>query len=118
MKIGIVFASKIEKFAKASYLANYLNHQLFSDIIKISEKEIPNHDILVAGFPYQVFSIVGKRAGFNDTRGTLFFDVVRILKEKSPNIVLLENVENLVNYDKSSTIFIFFNKLKTMNLKT
>ncbi|MFU2163240.1 DNA (cytosine-5-)-methyltransferase [Streptococcus pluranimalium] len=104
MKASVVFASEIEKFAKASYLANFPNHQLFGDITKISEKEIPNHDILVAGFPCQAFSIAGKRDGFNDTRGTLFFDVARILKEKSPKIVLLENVENLINHDKSNTI--------------
>lgn len=100
----VVFASEIEKFAKTSYLVNYPNHNLHGDITKINEKDIPDHDILMAGFPCQAFSIAGKRAGFNDTRGTLFFDVGRILQEKKPKVVLLENVENLINHDHSNTI--------------
>lgn len=100
----VVFASEIEKFAKASYLINYPNHNLHGDITKINEKDIPEHDILMAGFPCQAFSIAGKRAGFKDTRGTLFFEVDRILQEKKPKVVFLENVENLINHDHYNTI--------------
>lgn len=113
LKADIVFASEIEKFAKISYRANFPNHKLFDDITKIDEKIIPEHDILVAGFPCQAFSIAGKRDGFNDTRGTLFFDVARILKEKQPKVVLLENVENLISHDNSNTIRVI---LSTLNL--
>lgn len=100
----VVFASEIEKFATLSYESNFPGHMLVGDITKIHESDIPDHDILVGGFPCQAFSIAGKRNGFNDTRGTLFFEVARILKEKTPRIVLLENVENLINHDKSNTI--------------
>ncbi|MEZ7741029.1 DNA (cytosine-5-)-methyltransferase [Gemella sanguinis] len=111
IKASIVFASEIEKFARISYGANFPKHPLEGDITKIDEKLIPDHDILVAGFPCQSFSIAGKRSGFSDTRGTLFFDVARILKEKLPNVVLLENVENLVSHDKSNTIKTILNAL-------
>ncbi|MBU0278744.1 MULTISPECIES: DNA (cytosine-5-)-methyltransferase [unclassified Gemella] len=100
----VVFASEIEKFATLSYQSNYPDHMLVGDITKIHETDIPDHDILVGGFPCQAFSIAGKRNGFKDTRGTLFFEVAKILKEKTPRIVLLENVENLINHDKSNTI--------------
>lgn len=114
---SVVFASEIEKFAQKSYLANYPKHNLHGDITKIDAQTIPDHDILVAGFPCQAFSIAGKRDGFNDTRGTLFFDVARILKEKTPKVVLLENVENLVNHDKSNTIRKILNTLSILEYK-
>lgn len=114
---SIVFASEIEKFAQKSYIANYPNHNLHGDITKIDEKTIPDHDILVAGFPCQAFSIAGKRDGFNDTRGTLFFEVARILKEKKPKVILLENVENLVNHDNSNTIRTILNTLNILEYK-
>lgn len=117
LNASVVFASEIEKFAQKSYAANYPKHNLYGDITKFDEKSIPNHDILVAGFPCQAFSIAGKRDGFNDTRGTLFFDVARILKEKKPKVVLLENVENLVNNDKSNTIRTILNTLNILGYK-
>lgn len=101
---NIIFSSEIEKFAKTSYLINYPNHNLHGDITQINEDDIPNHDILMGGFPCQAFSIAGKRNGFSDTRGTLFFDIARILKAKQPKVVFLENVENLINHDNSNTI--------------
>jgi len=108
----IVFASEIDSHAKASYAANFGSNNLHGDITKISEMDIPEHDLLVAGFPCQAFSIAGKQQGFNDTRGTLFFDVARILKEKQPKYILLENVKNLVSHDSGNTFKII---LKTLN---
>ena len=110
----IVFSSEIDNHAKKSYLSNFPHCNLNGDITKIDEKLIPDHDLLCAGFPCQSFSIAGKRLGFDDTRGTLFFDVYRILKEKKPRIVLLENVKNLVSHDKGNTINIILHKLQEL----
>lgn len=74
------------------------------DITKISSSSIPIHDVICAGFPCQAFSIAGKRRGFEDTRGTLFFEVARIIKDKKPKAFFLENVKGLINHDKGNTI--------------
>lgn len=74
------------------------------DITKVDEKLIPNHDILCAGFPCQAFSISGKQRGFEDSRGTLFFDVARIVREKKPKIVFMENVKNFATHDEGRTL--------------
>lgn len=107
----IVFASEIDKHARVSYASNFDNKNLYGDITLIDEKNIPNHDCLVAGFPCQSFSIAGRKQGFNDTRGTLFFDIARILKEKHPKYVILENVKNLVSHDGNETIKVILNTL-------
>lgn len=112
LKGEVVFSSEIDVNAKKSYLSNFNNNNLKGDITKISEKDIPNHDLLVAGFPCQSFSIAGLQKGFNDTRGTLFFDIVRILKEKQPKYILLENVKNLVSHDEGRTFKVI---IKTLN---
>ena len=100
----VVFSSEIDDNARKSYIANWGNNNFAGDITKINENDIPTHDLLLAGFPCQSFSIAGKRKGFEDTRGTLFFDVARILNAKKPKYILLENVKNLISHDKSATI--------------
>ena len=109
---NVVFSSEIDEYAAASYLSNFRNNNLQGDITKISEKDVPDHDLLIAGFPCQAFSIAGMKKGFTDTRGTLFFDVARILKEKKPQYFLLENVKNLVSHDNGNTFKII---IKTLN---
>jgi len=100
----IVFSSEIDGFAQKSYIANFSEENLHGDIKVVNEKEVPDHDLLLAGFPCQSFSIAGQRKGFDDIRGTLFFDVARILAEKKPKYILLENVKNLISHDGSNTI--------------
>lgn len=98
-----VFSSEIDKWAVETYKENF-NEIPHGDITKIHEENIPEHDILCAGFPCQPFSIAGKRMGFEDTRGTLFFDVARILKAKKPKAFILENVKGIVSHDEGRTL--------------
>lgn len=86
----------------------------YSDITEISEKKIPKFDVLCAGFPCQPFSIAGKRMGFNDSRGTLFFEVARILKYNKPKIAFLENVSGIVSHDSGKTIKVITNTLEEL----
>lgn len=107
-----VFSSEWDKYAAQTYEANY-GEKPFGDITKIHEKEIPDHDILLAGFPCQPFSNIGKREGFlHTTQGTLFFEVLRILKEKRPQAFLLENVKGLVTHDNGNTFKVIQNALQ------
>lgn len=98
-----VFSSEIDNYAKKTYELNF-GEIPFGDITKIHEKDIPEHDILCAGFPCQAFSIAGKRKGFEEVRGTLFFDIARIIKEKMPKAFFLENVKGLTNHNKGRTL--------------
>lgn len=113
-KVKNVFSSEWDKFSQKTYYANF-GEQPQGDITKINEKDIPDHDILVAGFPCQAFSQAGKKLGFEDTRGTLFFDVARILKEKRPAAFLLENVKNLKSHDHGRTFKVIMNTLHDLN---
>jgi DNA (cytosine-5)-methyltransferase 1 len=117
-----VFTSEWDKYSKKTYEANF-GEVPFGDITKISEKDIPDHDILLGGFPCQPFSIagvskknaLGRAHGFLDeTQGTLFFDVARIIKHKKPRAFLLENVKNLVSHDKGKTFDIIKKTLKEL----
>lgn len=97
-----VFSSEFNQAACDTYEANY-EHRPSGDITKIDAKDIPKHDLLLAGFPCQAFSIIGLGKGFSDTRGTLFFEIERILKHHRPKAILLENVKRLVTHDKGRT---------------
>ena len=108
-----VFSSEWDQYAQKSYEA-YFGHKPHGDITKIVASEIPDHDILTGGFPCQAFSIIGDKKGFADTRGTLFFDIERILKAKMPKAFLLENVKNLVSHDKGRTFETIKSKLEDL----
>lgn len=110
-----VLTCEIDKFAQKTYNENFIDNLFESDITKINEKNIPDFDILCAGFPCQAFSLAGKQKGFSDTRGTIFFDIHRILKEKRPDFFLLENVKNLKSHDKGNTFLTICNSLDDIN---
>jgi DNA (cytosine-5)-methyltransferase 1 len=97
-----VFSSEWDKCAQKTYEANF-NEKPHGDITKIDPKTIPNHDILLAGFPCQEFSIIGHRKGFSEARGALFFEIAKILQEKKPESFLLENVKQLKTHNKGIT---------------
>lgn len=118
-----VYSSEWNKYSQQTYFANF-GEQPEGDITQVNETDIPDHDILVAGFPCQPFSIagvskknsMGKATGFADkTQGTLFFDVCRILKEKRPKAFMLENVKNLCSHDKGRTFQIIKESLDELN---
>lgn len=115
-KVKVVFSSEIDKFAIKTYRANFSDIP-FGDITKIPSKDIPNFDILAGGFPCQAFSQAGKKLGFYDARGTLFFEIARILKEKRPKAFLLENVKNLKTHNKGNTYKTIENILTSLNYK-
>ena len=112
-----VFSAEIDKYACKTYEANF-GENPYCDVTKIKPEDIPDFDVLLAGFPCQAFSIAGKRGGFEDTRGTLFFDVARIIKHKRPKAFLLENVKGLVNHDKGKTFKTILNVLEELNYET
>ena len=98
-----VFSSDIDKAVAQVYENNFGDYPS-GDITKIDSKDIPDFDILCGGFPCQSFSIAGKRLGFEDSRGTMFFEVARILKEKKPKAFILENVKGITNHDGGKTL--------------
>lgn len=108
-----VFSSEWDEFAQQTYYSNFADMPA-GDITKIDEAAIPDHDVLLAGFPCQPFSIIGNKQGFGDTRGTLFFDIERILQKKQPPAFLLENVRQLVSHDKGRTFLIIRERLKEL----
>lgn len=109
-----VFASDIDSDCRKTYQKNY-GLEPFGDITKIDESSIPPHDVLCGGFPCQAFSKAGKRKGFDDeTKGTLFFDVCRIIAYHKPKYVLLENVRNLASHDHGNTWRVIHEKLSSL----
>lgn len=109
-----VFSSEWDEKACQTYEANF-HEKPAGDITRIDAKEIPDFDILLAGFPCQPFSIIGDQAGFaHETQGTLFFDIERILKEKKPQAFLLENVRNLTTHDKGRTFRVIIEHLEAL----
>ena len=108
-----VFASDIDEKCRDSYGQNF-GFYPDGDITQIKATEIPDHDLLLGGFPCQAFSIIGDRKGFDDTRGTLFFDIARILSEKKPSGFVLENVKQLVGHDKGRTLDVILNTCENL----
>lgn len=109
-----VFSSEINEHAIEMYKANF-NDDPTCDITKLDTKDIPDFDVLCAGFPCQSFSICGRQKGFEDlTRGTLFFDICRILNKKKPKAFILENVQHLEKHDKGNTLYVMINSLNKL----
>ena len=108
-----VFTSEWDKDAQLMYEANF-GEKPYGDITQISPKDIPDHDILLAGFPCQPFSIIGNMQGFSDTRGTLFFNIEEILRVKKPYAFMLENVKQLRTHDNGRTFKIILKKLEEL----
>ncbi|MFC0820465.1 DNA (cytosine-5-)-methyltransferase [Moraxella marmotae] len=121
-----VFASEWDSKCRETYQENfqYISPKLFlqgyfaGDITKVNPMDIPNHDILCAGFPCQPFSISGKQKGFDDTRGTLFFNILEIIQAKKPKVVFLENVKHLVHHDSGNTLKVIIEQLENLGYKT
>jgi DNA (cytosine-5)-methyltransferase 1 len=98
-----VFTSEWDKFAQQTYVANYGDFP-HGDLTQIQAEDVPSHDIVLGGFPCQPFSNAGLKRGFDDTRGTLFFDVARIVEFHQPSMILLENVKGFARHDKGRTL--------------
>ncbi|WOI37485.1 DNA cytosine methyltransferase [Alteromonas sp. CI.11.F.A3] len=105
-----VFSSEFDKHAQQTYKANH-GEVPFGDITQVPASEIPDHDVLLAGFPCQPFSHAGLKLGVEDTRGTLFHDIANILTTKRPRFALLENVKGLISHDKGHTLKVILNTL-------
>ena len=110
--IECVMTSEWDKYAAQTYESNYPGEKVRGDITQINEAEVPDHDILLAGFPCQPFSQAGLKKGFDDTRGTLFFDIERIILKKKPRAFLLENVKRLRSHDGGRTFEVILESLK------
>lgn len=117
LKPVCVFTSEIKPYAVKVLQENHPGETITGDITKVETKNIPDFDILCAGFPCQSFSSAGKRQGFADTRGTMFFEVERILKAKRPKGFILENVEGLVNHDGGKTLQVIVDRLAALHYK-
>ena len=108
----VVWANEFDKDAAKTYRHNFGGEYLVEDDIRnIDPSNIPNFDVLVAGFPCQPFSKMGKQRGFEDPRGTLFFEIIRVAKEKKPRVIFLENVSNLIEHDDGKTFLVVYNAL-------
>ena len=99
----IVGACEIDKYARQIYTKRFPGVRIYEDATKLNPEELPDFDLLVGGFPCQAFSLAGRRLGFEESRGTLFYEIARIAKQKRPSILLLENVKGLLYHDKGRT---------------
>ncbi len=108
-----VFSAENNTQCQQVYYENF-NERPFGDITAVNANEIPNFEVLLAGFPCQPFSISGKKLGFLDTRGTLFFEVCKIIKAKAPKVVVLENVKHLIHHDKGKTLEVILYSLEEL----
>ena len=110
-----ILTCEIDKFCKETYQSNFIEKNFQTDIKLLDEKKIESFEILCAGFPCQAFSLAGNQKGFSDIRGTIFFDIERILKQNRPNMFLLENVKNLKSHDKGNTFKTISKHLTDLN---
>lgn len=110
----VVFSSEINKFARITYSTNF-GEEPEGDIREVELSKIPEHEILVAGFPFQSFSWAGKKKGFNDERGALFFQILKVLECKKPKAFLLENVKNLLSHNKDQSFKVIKDSLEELN---
>ena len=101
--VECLLTSEIDKFAQQTYIENWGDDNLQGDLFQIKETEVPDHDILLAGFPCQAFSKAGLKLGFEDVRGTVFFEILRIIRAKKPRVLFFENVPELLTHDKGKT---------------
>lgn len=104
-RLTCVGFSEIDKYAIQVYQKQFPTHKNYGDITKIDAASLPDFDLIVGGFPCQSFSVAGKRGGFSDTRGTMFFELARIIKEKQPRFFVFENVKGLLSHDKGNTFY-------------
>lgn len=116
IKFKCVFSSDIDEYAQKSYCANF-DEKPFGDIALVESSDIPDHDVLFAGFPCQPFSIIGNSKGFEDARGALFFDIARILQAKKPKGFILENVKRLASHNGGKTLGRIIECLKGLDYK-
>lgn len=107
-----IWANEFDKNAALTYQENFNNELVVEDIHKLNPEEAPDVDVLLAGFPCQAFSVAGYRKGFEDDRGDLFFETLRFIKEKQPQVVFLENVKNLVGHDSGNTFLVIHEALE------
>ena len=114
-KVGgsCVFSSEWDENAKKTYFNNF-NEIPHGDITKINPCDIPKFDVLLGGFPCQPFSVSGKKKGFDDTRGTLFFNICDIINHHKPKLVVLENVKHIIHHDNGNTLKTILKKLKDL----
>lgn len=113
----VIWANEIDVNASKTYALNFSNTLITEDIKKIESNDVPNADIFIAGFPCQAFSVAGYKKGFEDERGILFFDLLRIIKEHKPRVVFLENVKNLVGHDNGNTFRVIKESLEFYGYK-
>lgn len=102
-KLECIGYAEIDKYADQIYRTRFPEHTAYGDVTKLKTSDLPDFELLVGGFPCQAFSVAGKRRGFDDTRGTLFFEVARLCRDKRPKYILLENVKGLLSHDKGET---------------